>query len=88
MNKGQAYLEKNPHKLISLLYLDFDLHEPTMEALKLFIPRMCARSIIAFDELNCSNFPGESIAYLESFRQKSLKLERTPIDPWMSWVTL
>lgn len=42
-----------------------------MEALRLFVPRMCAGSIIAFEELNCSNFPGESIAYLESFCQKA-----------------
>jgi hypothetical protein len=88
MKTGGLYLEKNPHTLISLLYLDFDLYEPTMEALRLFVPRMCAGSIIAFDELNCSNFPGESIACLESFRQKSLRLERSPIDPWISWVTL
>lgn len=85
---GGVYLEKNPHTLISLLYLDFDLYDPTNEALKLFTPRMPAGSIIAFDELNCCNFPGESLAYLEFRYQKSLRLERSPLDPWISWVTL
>lgn len=88
METGAGYLNDNPHTLVSLLYLDFDLYEPTMEALKLFVPRMCSGSIIAFDELNCANFPGETIAFLESLRNKGLKLERSPIDPWISWVTL
>jgi hypothetical protein len=59
-----------------------------MEALKLFIPRMHGGSIIAFDELNCGNFPGETLAYLETLRDKNLMLEGSPIDPWISWVTL
>lgn len=88
METGGVYLEKNPHTLVSLLYLDFDLYDPTIEALKLFTPRMCAGSIVAFDELNCCNFPGESIAYLEFFHKRSLRLERSPIDPWISWITL
>ena len=60
MKTAQEYIEENPHLLISLLYLDFDLYEPTKQALKLLTPRMCAGSIIAFDELNCCNFPGET----------------------------
>lgn len=88
METGGAYLDGNRHTLISLLYLDFDLYEPTMEALKLFIPRMCSGGIVAFDELNCANFPGETLAYLKSIRNKNLMLERSPIDPWISWVTL
>ena len=88
MQTGASYLEQNPHTLISLLYLDFDLYNPTNEALKLFTPRMSAGSVIAFDELNCCNFPGESIAYLEFLRKKRLRLERSPIDPWISWITL
>lgn len=88
METGGGWLSSNPHVLISLLYLDFDLYEPTMEALKLFIPRMHGGSIIAFDELNCGNFPGETLAYLETLRDKNLMLERSPIDPWISWVTL
>ncbi|GAB2904038.1 hypothetical protein GCM10027202_36390 [Microvirgula curvata] len=34
------YLEANPHTIISLLYLDFDLYEPTKKALELFLLRM------------------------------------------------
>jgi hypothetical protein len=59
------FLEENKHLLVSLLYLDMDLYEPTKMALKFFLPKMTKGSIIAFDELNCKNFSGETIAMFE-----------------------
>lgn len=59
------FLDKNKHILVSLLYLDLDLYEPTKTALKYLLPRMAKGSIIAFDELNWKQFPGETIAALE-----------------------
>ena len=37
---GPRYVADNPHLLVSLLYLDFDLYEPTKAALEVFLPRM------------------------------------------------
>jgi hypothetical protein len=62
-----TYLEKNPHTLISLLYLDFDIYKPTKVAIETFIKRMPKGAIIAFDEIHHTRFPGETIALLESF---------------------
>lgn len=59
------YIEKNKHIIISLLYLDFDLYEPTKIALEYIVPRMPKGSIIAFDEIHYPRFPGETIALLE-----------------------
>ena len=56
--------------LVSLLYLDLDIYEPTKVALKEFLPRMSKGSIIAFDELNYRSFPGETIAMLEELGNK------------------
>ena len=56
--------------IISLLYLDMDIYEPTKVALKEFLPRMAKGSIIAFDELNWKSFPGETIATLEELGTK------------------
>lgn len=88
LETGNEYIRRNPHFLISLLYLDFDLYEPTLEALKIFIPRMSKGSIVVFDELNCINFPGETSAYLEFFKNQEITLERSHIDPWISWIQL
>ncbi len=46
------YIEENPHLVVALLYLDFDLYEPTAVALKHFLLRMPKGAIIGFDELN------------------------------------
>jgi hypothetical protein len=88
LKTGKKYLNDNKHLLVSLLYLDFDLYEPTKEALKLFLPLMCKGAIVCFDQLNCSNFPGETQALLETIDLKSYKLNRSTIDPWISWIIL
>jgi hypothetical protein len=64
------FLKDNKHVIISLLYLDMDIYEPTKIALKELLPRMAKGSIIAFDELNWKSFPGETIAALEELGTK------------------
>lgn len=64
------FLQNNRHVLVSLLYLDLDIYEPTKVALHEFLPRMAKGSIIAFDELNWKSFPGETIAALEELGTK------------------
>lgn len=82
------FVNNNQHILVSLLYLDFDLYEPTVIALKEFLPRMPKGAIIAFDELNDQKFPGETAALLEQFDLNRYKLENLPFDPHISWITL
>ena len=88
MKTGSAYLLNNPHTIISLLYLDFDLYEPTAKALEIFLPRMPKGSIVCFDELNCQNFPGETIAAFEQLDIPNRELKRFPEDPWISYIIL
>lgn len=64
------FLEENKHVIVSLLYLDLDIYEPTKTSLKYFLPKMAKGSIIAFDELNWKSFPGETIAALEELGTK------------------
>ena len=35
-----AFVKDNPHLVVSLLFMDFDLYEPTKVALEHFLPRM------------------------------------------------
>jgi hypothetical protein len=85
---GPAYVEANPHLVVSLLYLDFDLYEPTRVALETFLARMPAGALLCFDELNCANFPGETQALLETVGLSRLPLRRFPIDPWITYAEL
>jgi hypothetical protein len=83
-----AFVETHPHLIVSLLYLDFDLYEPSKVALENFIPRMPKGAIIAFDELDNPLWPGETLAMLEVFRNKPLRLERLPFDPFISFAVI
>jgi len=79
------YLKQHPHLLISLLYLDFDLYDPTKVALKHFLPRVVPGGVVAFDELNSADFPGETLAFLEAAGGGAGPLRRFPADPCISY---
>jgi hypothetical protein len=83
-----AYLESNPHLVVSLLYLDLDLYEPTKKALEVFVPRMPKGAVIVFDELNAKIFPGETIAVMEKIGLRNLRIERFPFDSYVSYAIL
>ncbi len=83
-----AYIENNPHTVISLLYLDFDIYEPTLVALRNFLPRMPKGAIVAFDELNASDWPGETLAVLEEVGLRHLRLKRFSFDSCRCYAVL
>lgn len=84
---GSKYVEENPHLVVSLLYLDVDLYEPTKAALETFLPRMPKGGIVVFDQLNAEIFPGETQAVDEVIGLSNIKIERFPFDSYVSyWV--
>jgi len=82
------YLKNNPHVLIAIAYMDFDIYQPTKTALELFLPRMPKGAIIAFDEACNANWPGETIALLESIDMRHLKLRRFSWQSTTSYAVL
>ena len=88
LNTSKTYLEKNSQTIVSLLYLDFDLYEPTRVALERFLPLMPKGAIVAFDELNCESFPGETKALDHVMGIKNYAIQRFPWDPWISYIQL
>lgn len=82
------FIEDNPHLVVSLLFLDFDLFEPTKVALENFLPRMPKGSVLAFDELDNPVWPGETLAMLDTLGIRSLKLERLEWDPYISFAII
>lgn len=83
-----AYVAANAHLVVSLLYLDVDLYEPTRAALQAFMPRMGKGCVIAFDELNAQTFPGETVAAEEVLGLRNVRIERFPFDPYISYCVL
>lgn len=82
------YLEDNPHTVVSLLYLDVDIFEPTKVAIQHLVPRMPKGAIIAFDELNADNWPGETLAVLEVIGINNLHIRRFPFDTFISYAVI
>ncbi|MBI4419809.1 MAG: class I SAM-dependent methyltransferase [Gemmatimonadetes bacterium] len=83
-----AFLETHRHLVVSLLFLDVDLYEPTKRAIELLLPRMPRGAVIAFDELDNPLWPGETLALLDSCGMGSLRLQRLEWDPYISYATI
>jgi hypothetical protein len=82
------FLEENPHLVVSLLWLDFDIYEPTVIALKNLIDRIPRGGIIAFDELNHEVWPGETVAVREELGINKLRIQRFPFGGTLSYVIM
>ena len=70
------YLVQNPQTVVSLAYFDFDIYTPTKSTLELLKPRLTRGSVVAFDEVNDKDSPGETIALMEVFGLNNIKLQR------------
>jgi hypothetical protein len=85
---SKSFLVDYPHLIISCLYLDFDIYQPTKLALECFAPRVCKGGIIVFDELNEEAFPGETLAVMEYFDINKLRVQRFPFEPRISYAVM
>jgi hypothetical protein len=83
-----VFIEENPHLVVSLLWLDFDIYEPTLIALRHLIDRIPKGGIIAFDELNHEVWPGETIAVREVLELNKLRIERFPFGGTLSYAVM
>ena len=79
------YVKDNKHLVVSLLYLDFDIYKPTRTAIECLWERIPKGGIIAFDELNQSTWPGETMALLDTLGISSLRIERLTYQPQISF---
>lgn len=80
-----AWLEKNPHAIVSLAMFDMDVYKPTKDVLEALLPRLTRGSLLVFDELNCPRFPGETQAVSEVLGLGNLRLQRDPNQPFCAW---
>jgi hypothetical protein len=83
-----AFVAAHPHLLVSLLFMDCDLYEPTKAALETFVPRMPKGAILAFDELDNPIWPGEAVAALDALGLRNLRLQRLEWDPYISFAEI
>lgn len=82
------YLEQHPETMVALAYFDLDLYEPTKRCLELLRPHLTKGTVLAFDELNHSEWPGETIALKEVFGLANCRLQRSPANPTPSYMVI
>jgi hypothetical protein len=83
-----AFLAAHPETVIALAYFDFDLFRPTKDCLEAIMPHVTKGSVLAFDELNCPEFPGETIALREVLGLSTHALRRDPSNPLTSYLVI
>ena len=71
-----SYLEQCPETIVALAFFDFDIYEPTKICLEAIKNRLVKGSLLAFDELNDHDSPGETIALMKTFGLNNIKLKR------------
>lgn len=82
------FIADNQHLVVSMLFLDLDLYEPTVTALRNFLPRMPKGAVLALDELDNPIWPGETTAVLEEVGLRNLELRRFHFDPYIGYAVL
>lgn len=82
------YLQQHPETIFALLCFDLDLYGPTKECLRLVKPRLTRGSVLAFDELNDEDSPGETLAVMEELGLNNVALKRLPFVSRMSYLVI
>ncbi len=74
----RQYLDDHPETIISLAYFDLDLYKATKECLEMILPYLANGAVIAFDEINMAEFPGETVAFREVLGTSRYRLIHSP----------
>ncbi|MCL6611785.1 MAG: crotonobetainyl-CoA--carnitine CoA-transferase [Peptococcaceae bacterium] len=83
-----TYFENNPETIVALAYFDFDIYLPTKKCLEAIKDRVTKGSVLVFDELNCPEFPGETLALKEVFGLDKYAIRRNPLNPLCSYIVI
>ena len=82
------YLDKHPETIVAFAYFNMDIYQPTVKALEALKKVVTKGSVIAFDELNCPHFPGETRALQEAFGLDRYRLIRSPHNPYPAYLVI
>lgn len=84
----KEYFEKNPQTIVAFAYFDLDVYTPTKDCVEIIKKHLVKGSVLGFDQLNDSVFPGETLALKEVFNLNELKIQRDPLNPDPSYFVI
>lgn len=80
------YLGSHPETIVALAYFDMQLYEPTKACLEAIRPHLVRGSVLAMDELNATEFPGETVAFREALGLDRYPMRRSRFLPDRTYV--
>lgn len=81
------YVDSHPELTVALLYLDFDIYEPTKAALEYLLPLVCRGGVVVLDEFNYDKFSGETQALKDVLKIEEVELKRFTYAPFLAYFT-
>lgn len=82
------YLGDHPETIVALAYFDFDIYKPTKACLLAIKERLTKGSVIGFDELNSSFYPGETLALKETLGLDTYSIRHSRFSPSQSYIVI
>ena len=79
-------LNRYPSTMFALCYFDLDIYKPTKVCLEHVYKRMPKGGVIAFDELNDQDVPGETVAFFEVLGDENITVRRFPPSARTSYI--
>lgn len=71
------YFSENNDVIIALAYFDMALYEPSKHALEAIKPHLIPGSVLMLDEFNNRDYPGETRAFKETFKDVSYHVKKS-----------
>jgi Macrocin-O-methyltransferase (TylF) len=75
------YLAQHQELIVALAIFDMALYQPTKKCLEAIKPRLVKGSVLAFDELNSADYPGETMALRETLEISEYSIKRSKFLP-------
>jgi len=82
------YFRRYPETIVAMAYFDLDIYAPTKACLEAIRPHVTKGTILAFDELQAREFPGETLALKEVFGTGAFEIRRMPFSGAASYVVI
>jgi hypothetical protein len=82
------FFADHPETIVALAFFDMALYEPTKACLEAIMPHLVRGSVLAFDEINAPEYPGETVAVAETIGLANHDIYRSKFLPDRSYMTI
>lgn len=84
----KEYLDSHPETTLSMVWFDFDIYEPTKQCLEIIKPYISKGTVLGFDELCDTTFPGETVALREALGLNNVRIQRNRYSGAQSFIVV